>query len=180
MIDKIYKTKIKGLRLFSIKNFRDYRGSFIEIFNKTEMKKKLRINFLNKQTSISTSKKNVFRGFHYQFKKAIDQIVYVVEGEIIDIVIDIRKNSKTFGKYQIFKLSKNNRKVLYMSKGFAHGFYATGKKNIMIYHQSQRYLSQFDSGFHWKYKNIQKKLKIKKPIISKKDNNLPEFNETKF
>ena len=140
----------------------------------------MRITFLNKQTSISISKKNVFRGFHYQFKKAIDQIVYVVEGEIIDIVIDIRKNSKTFGKYQIFKLSKNNRKVLYMSKGFAHGFYATGKKNIMIYHQSQRYLSQFDSGFHWKYKNIQKKLKIKKPIISKKDNNLPEFNETKF
>ena len=180
MIDKIYKTKIKGLRLFSIKNFRDYRGSFIEIFNKNEIKKKLRITFLNKQTSISISKKNVFRGFHYQFKKAIDQIVYVVEGEIIDIVIDIRKNSKTFGKYQIFKLSKNNRKVLYMSKGFAHGFYATGKKNIMIYHQSQRYLSQFDSGFHWKYKNIQKKLKIKKPIISKKDNNLPEFNETKF
>ncbi len=180
MIDKIYKTKIKGLKLFSIKNFRDYRGSFIEIFNKNEIKKKLRITFLNKQTSISISKKNVFRGFHYQFKKAIDQIVYVVEGEIIDIVIDIRKNSKTFGKYQIFKLSKNNRKVLYMSKGFAHGFYATGKKNIMIYHQSQRYLSQFDSGFHWKYKNIQKKLKIKKPIISKKDNNLPEFNETKF
>ena len=180
MIDKIYKTKIKGLKLFSIKNFRDYRGSFIEIFNKNEIKKKLRITFLNKQTSISISKKNVFRGFHYQFKKAIDQIVYVVEGEIIDIVIDIRKNSKTFGKYQIFKLSKNNRKVLYMSKGFAHGFYATGKKNIMIYHQSQNYIGKFDRGFLWNYKSIYLKNNFIKMILSKKDSNLPEFKNAKF
>ena len=84
MIDKIYKTKIKGLRLFSIKNFRDYRGPFIEIFNKTEMKKKLRINFLNKQTSISTSKKNVFRGFHFQIKNKQSKYVNVVKGKILD------------------------------------------------------------------------------------------------
>ena len=116
MIDKIYKTKIKGLKLFSIKNFRDYRGSFIEIFNKNEIKKKLRITFLNKQTSISISKKNVFRGFHYQFKKAIDQIVYVVEGEIIDIVIDIRKNSKTFGKYRFLNFLKIIESIIHVKR----------------------------------------------------------------
>jgi len=180
LIDKIYKTKIKGLKLFSIKNFKDHRGQFTEIFNKNELNKKLKITFFNKQTSISISKKNVFRGFHYQFKKAIDQIVYVLEGEILDVVIDIRKNSKTFGKYQIFKLSKKNRKALYMSKGFAHGFYTIGKKNVMIYHQSQNYISGFDRGFRWDYKNIYLKKKFKKMILSKKDSNLPEFKNAKF
>ena len=122
----------------------------------------------------------MIRGFHFQKIKPIDQIVYVMKGKIIDIVVDMRKNSKTFGKYEMFNLSEVNKKVIYMPKGFAHGFYSLDRENILIYHQSQRYLSQFDSGFHWKYKNIQKKLKIKKPIISKKDNNLPKFDETKF
>ena len=180
MIKKIYKTKIKGLKVFSLESYYDDRGFFQEIFNKNELKKKLNINFNNLQTSLSYSKKNVIRGFHFQKIKPIDQIVYVMKGKIIDIVVDMRKNSKTFGKYEMFNLSEVNKKVIYMPKGFAHGFYSLDRENILIYHQSQRYLSQFDSGFHWKYKNIQKKLKIKKPIISKKDNNLPKFDETKF
>lgn len=180
MIKKIYKTKIKDLKVFTLKRFSDERGFFQEIFNKSELKKKLDINFNNMQTSLSFSKKNVIRGFHFQKNKPISQIVYVIKGKIIDIVVDIRKSSKTFGKYEIFNLSEANKKIIYMPKGFAHGFYSLEKENILIYHQSQKYLGKFDSGFHWKYKNIQKKIKIKKPIISKKDNNLPKFNEKKF
>lgn len=180
MIKKIYKTKIKGLKLFSIKSYKDNRGLFGEIFNKNVLKKNLNFNFENMQTSLSISKKNVFRGFHFQRKKPIAQIVYVLKGKIIDIIIDIRKNSKTFGNYEVFTLSDKDKKVVYMPKGFAHGFYSLHKESIIIYHQSQNYIRKFDSGFHYTYKNIDKKLKIKKVILSKKDTNLPQFKYAKF
>ena len=166
--------------MFSINSYKDNRGLFEEIFNKNILKKKLNFNFENMQTSVSISKKNVFRGFHFQRKKPIGQIVYVLKGKVLDIIVDIRKNSKTFGSYEAITLSDKNKKVIYMPEGFAHGFFTLDQESILIYHQSQKYIHKFDTGFNYKYNNIHKKFRFKKLILSEKDKNLQRYEDAKF
>lgn len=180
MIKKIYKTKFPGVKLFSIATYSDERGYFEEIFNKRELYKKLKINFQTKMICSSYSRQNVIRGFHYQLKKPIKQIVYVKKGKIIDVVVDIRKKSKTFGQYEAFILSEKNKKVLYMPKGFAHGFYAIEKKNLIIYNLSEYFNKKLDKGIFWNDKDINFKWPSKKPILSKKDKNNPKLKNAKL
>jgi dTDP-4-dehydrorhamnose 3,5-epimerase len=180
MIKKIYKTRFPELRLFSIQNFSDNRGFFEEIFNKREFRDKLKISFETKMICSSFSKKNVIRGFHYQIKKPINQMVYVQKGKILDVVVDIRRNSKTFGQFESFVLSENNKKVLFMPKGFAHGFCAIEKENLITYNQSEFFSKKYDVGIRWNDPVINFNWPIKKPIISKKDANLPLLNDAKF
>ena len=170
MINKIFKTRFSELKLFSIKKFQDNRGYFEELFNKKELNQRLKINFNTKMVCCSFSKKNVIRGFHYQIKKPLSQIVSVKKGKILDVVVDIRKNSKTFGKYDSFILSEKNKKVLYIPKGFAHGFCALGKENLIIYNISDYYVKNLDKGIIWNDKYINFNWPIKNPIISKKIN----------
>lgn len=178
MINKIYKTKFSEVKLFSISQFKDKRGYFEEIFNKEELMKKLNIKFEVKMVCSSLSKQNVIRGFHYQVKKPISQIVYVKKGKILDVIVDIRKNSKNYGKYESFILSETNKKALFMPKGFAHGFCALEKENLIIYNISNTYSKKFDRGIMWNDKNINFHWPVKKPIISKKDlNNLNLFKK---
>ena len=180
MIKKIFKTNLKGLKLFKTNTFNDKRGYFEEIFNKKEVHKKLNIKFINKLVCVSFSKKNVIRGFHFQKQNPIDQIVYVQKGKILDVVIDIRKNSRTFGQYEKFILSEKNKKILFMPKGFAHGFCALEKENVIIYNLSEYYKKNYDTGFRWDDKRINIKWPIDRPIVSKKDRSLLSFDEIKF
>ena len=180
MINKIFKTKFKEIKLFSIKTFIDKRGHFQELFNKKELKSKLGINFESKMICNSFSKKNVIRGLHYQIKKPIDQIVFVQKGKILDIVVDIRRNSKTFGQFESFILSEKNKKVLFMPKGFAHGFCAIEKKNLIIYNLSEFFFKKYDKGIKWNDPTINISWPTKKPIISKKDSKLPFLNYAKL
>ncbi len=180
MISKVYKTKFSEVKLFKIKTFKDNRGYFEEIFNKKELNDKLKINFETKMVCSSFSKKNVIRGFHYQVKKPLKQMVFVKKGKIIDVVVDIRKKSKTFGKYESFILSEKNNRILYMPEGFAHGFYAIEKENLIIYNLSEYFNKTLDSGIKWNDKQINFKWPTKKPIISKKDMNHPLLQDAKF
>lgn len=180
MINKIFKTKFSELKLFSLTKFKDNRGYFEELFNKREFKEKLNINFEVKMVCTSLSKKNVIRGFHYQIKKPMSQIVFVKKGKILDVVVDIRKKSKTFGKYESFVLSEKNRKALYMPRGFAHGFCGLDKENLMIYNISNYYIKTLDKGIKWDDKNINFPWSINKPIISKKDKLNPELKNAKI
>ena len=180
MINKIFKTKFKEIKLFSIKNFKDKRGHFEELFNKKELKLKLGLSFETKMICNSFSKKNVIRGFHYQIKKPINQMVFVQKGKILDIVVDIRRNSKTFGQFESFILSENNKKVLFMPKGFAHAFCAIEKENLITYNLSEFFFKKYDIGIKWNDPTINCSWPIKKPIISKKDAKLPLLNDAKF
>ena len=122
---KIIKTKFQGLKV--IKHFRniDKRGSLRETF-----KKKI-INWENFVFEYNTlSKKNVLRGFHFQHKNQQAKLITVLRGKIFDCVIDLRKNSKTFGKYFSIILSEKNCTSLFIPKGFAHAYYSYSKKNI--------------------------------------------------
>ena len=163
---KILNTKFNGLKIVEGIKFDDYRGYFREIFLKKLFKKK---NFIF--WCMSKSKKNVLRGMHIQTKKTQAKIVSVVKGKILDVVIDCRPKSKSFGKHFKTILSEKNCKSLLIPAGFAHGFLALDKENIIFYGNDNYRSKKHEIGLKWN----DKKLKISWPnvkfIISKKDKN---------
>ena len=169
---KIIKTKIKDLLVIKQKNNIDRRGSLREIFNKKVLKKN---NFVFEYCT--SSKANSLRGFHFQYKFQQAKFVNVLKGKIMDCVVDLRKNSKTFGKTFKIILSEKNCLSLYVPEGFAHAYYSYDKINIVYYKLTNYYMTKFESGVNL----MDKKLKIKWPgkrfIISKKDKKLMSLKE---
>ena len=164
------KKLIEGLVVFQRKKFMDHRGSLCEI-HLEKIKKTLKYCVLSK------SKKNVLRGFHFQKKKPIHQLVTCIEGSILDVVVDIRINSKTFGNFQSFVLTEKNKLSLYMPKGFAHAFLTLSNHSTVIYLNSQKFIKEKDSGFIWNDEFINYNWKIKNPILSEKDKKLKSFKK---
>ena len=123
---KIKKTKFKDLLIIENVKFNDDRGYFRQILIEKKIKLKFPFNV------ISVSKKNVIRGLHYQAKKPQGKFISVIKGKILDVAVDLRKKSKTFGKHYKTILSEDNCKSIYIPKGFAHGFSCLGKENIVI------------------------------------------------
>ena len=169
---KIINKKIKDLMIIYQKKNTDSRGSLRETYDKRL------INF-NKFVFdyCTTSKKNVLRGFHFQHKFQQAKYVNVIKGKILDCVIDLRKNSSTFGKVFKIILSEKNCIALYIPKGFAHAFFSYEKTNIIYYKLSDYYKPKFEDGIKWNDKKFKKIWPIKKPKVSKKDNNLKTFQE---
>ena len=125
---KVINTKFKGLKILKDINYYDDRGYFREILKKNYFTKK---NFVF--WCMSKSKKNVIRGLHIQNKVQQDKLVSVIKGKIYDVVIDLRKKSKTYGKKYTITLSENNSKSLFVPAGFAHGFCSLDNENIVLY-----------------------------------------------
>lgn len=167
---KIYKTKINGLILIKTKSFTDNRGHFFESYNK-KIYSKIGIKDPFVQSNFSLSKKNVLRGLHFQKKKPQGKLISVIKGEILDVVVDIRKNSKTYGKYASFLLSKNNGYQLWIPKNFAHGFLSLSNNTIVNYKCTDFYESKDQNTILWSDKDLKINWNIKKPILSKKDKN---------
>ncbi len=168
---KILKTKIKDLLIIKQKNNIDRRGSLKEIFDKRIFNK----NFIFEYCT--TSKRNALRGFHFQHKFQQAKFVSVLKGKILDYVIDLRKNSKTFGKTFKIILSDKNCLSLYIPEGFAHAYFSYEKLNIIYYKLTNYYKPKFESGINLLDKNIEVKWPKKKFNISKKDKKLISFNE---
>ena len=122
-------------------------------------------------------KKNVLRGFHFQSKFKQAKFVNVLKGKIFDCVVDLRKSSKTFGKSFSIELSEKNCLSLYVPEGFAHAYYTYSDLSIIYYKLSNYYHPEYEDGLLWNDKFLNIKWPIKKPIISKKDNNLKSFSE---
>ena len=163
---KILKTPFKDLLVIKNEKFTDNRGYFREILVEKNLKKRFPFNV------VSISKKNVIRGLHYQ-KPMQAKLVFVIKGKIQDIVLDIDKNSKTFGKYYQFILSEKD-KLLYIPKRFAHGFCALEKSEI-IYVLGKNYKNENQYTIKWDDKDLNIKWMTKKPIISNKDKNGKKF-----
>jgi len=165
---KIYKTKIKGLILIKTSKYFDSRGNFFEAFNQNIYSK---VGIKNKfvQDNFSVSKKNVLRGLHYQKNKPQGKLVSVLKGEILDIAVDIRKNSNTFGKYQSFILSDKNFKQIWIPKNFAHGFLSLTSNTIVNYKCTDFYDPKDQNTIIWNDKDLKIRWPVKNPIISKKD-----------
>ena len=125
---KVKSTYIPGLKIVQSKIYRDNRGLLKEIF-----KQKLFKNDDFIFNIVSCSKKNVIRGLHFQSKNPQDKLIIVLKGKILDVAIDLRKNSKTFGKVYNCILSEKNSKSIFIPEGFAHGFQGLEKENYIIY-----------------------------------------------
>ena len=169
----IVKTKFKDLFILKNKLFKDKRGYFKELLKEKEVKKKF--PFL----VMSFSKKNVIRGLHIQTKKKQGKYISVIKGRIYDVVVDLRKNSKTFGKYYTCVLSENNSKSIYIPPGFAHGFCTLDKQNYIVYSCTQYRDAVSEKAIKYNDTKLNIKWPIKKPIISKKDKKNLKFSEYK-
>ena len=147
----------------------DKRGYLQEIY----LKKNLKKNF--KFSLITFSRRNVFRGFHFQSKNQQVKLIYLVKGSILDIVIDLRRRSNNFGKAYRFKLREKN--ILYIPKGFAHGYLSLSAENVLLYYMTNDRDAKNENGIVWNDKNLKIKFPVKKLIISKKDKKLNTFDE---
>jgi len=169
----IIKTKFKDLFIFKNKSFKDRRGYFKELIKEKQIKKKLPF------TVMSYSKKNVIRGLHIQTKKSQGKFISVLKGRVYDVAVDLRKNSKTFGKYFSCILSEKNSQSIYIPPGFAHGFCGLDKENYIIYSCTQYRDANSESAIKYNDKKLNIKWPIKNPVISKKDQNAITFIEFK-
>ena len=135
---KFKKTKIKNLEIGTFKEIKDFRGNFSRLFCADIFSKKIKkICQINKSFS---KKKYTLRGMHFQLSPFAEyKIVICISGKVYDVAIDLRKNSKTFGKWHSEILSKKNNKVFFIPKGFAHGFMTLEKNSELIYFVSQFY-----------------------------------------
>ena len=158
--------------------YKDKRGLFFESFNQKEFEEaiKRKVNFI--QDNHSKSSKGVLRGLHYQsepYEQA--KLVRVIQGEVWDVAVDIRKNSKTYGAWVGEVLSADNKKQLWIPEGFAHGFYVLSDVAELIYKVNQFYSKPHEKILHWKDNcfNIEWPIKNNKVLLSEKDSlNLSE------
>ena len=160
---KIIKTKIKDLVLLKTNVYKDNRGFFKEVEKNKILKKKFIFD------CFSYSKKNTLRGLHLQTNKSQAKIITVVQGKILDVVVDLRKKSKTFGKYFAIEISHDSNFSLFIPENFAHGFLCLSK-SCGVYYKCTNYRDKkSEVTIKWNDKNLKIKWPIKKPILSKKD-----------
>ena len=176
---KFLKTDIPGVIIVEPTVFSDNRGYFLESFNKKNFEDNIsKINFV--QDNESKSSRGVLRGLHFQtppFAQA--KLVRCVKGSVLDVAVDIRKGSPTYGKHVSIELSEDNKKQLYIPRGFAHGYSVLSESAIFAYKVDNNYAPECDAGILWKDPdlNIQWGVNNDDILISKKDSKLPSFSE---
>ena len=159
----VIQTKFKDLVIIQNKKHKDKRGYFQEIFSQKQLKKKFIF------TVMSFSKKKVLRGLHLQTNNPQGKLVTVIKGSILDVVVDLRKKSKTFLKHYKIILSDRNSTSIYIPPGFAHGFYALRKENYIFYSCTKYRSKKSEITIKWNDENLKIKWPTKKPILSFKD-----------
>ena len=179
----VKETKLKGCFLIEPTVFKDRRGYFFESFNQQKFNESigLNINFIQDNESFSVN--GTLRGLHYQkgeFAQA--KLVRVIKGNVLDIAVDIRKESPTFGEHISLELSEENKKQLFIPRGFAHGFIVLSDTAIFSYKCDNFYNKESEGGIIYNDKdlNIDWKLDESELIFSEKDLELPWFKEAHF
>jgi dTDP-4-dehydrorhamnose 3,5-epimerase len=176
---KITQTGFEGLLMVEPDVYTDSRGYFMESFNQ-ETFRKAGILFIPVQDNESSSSYGVIRGLHYQLRP-FDQakLIRVIEGRIFDVAVDLRKSSKTYGKWFGAELDSESKKQLLIPKGFAHGFSVLSKKAIILYKCDNLYRQPYERGILITdpFLNIDWQIDISKAIISEKDRNNPYFHK---
>ena len=170
---KIVKTKFKDLFLYKKDTYKDNRGYFRELFIEKNFKNKFPFDIM------SLSKKNVLRGLHLQMTNPQGKLLTVIKGKILDIAVDCRKKSKTYGKHFSIMLSDKDNTSLFIPKGFAHGFCSLEDNTILHYKCTKYRSAKSEVGILWNDPELKIKWPIKKVIISKKDKHNLSFLEFK-
>ena len=170
----VHKTPLDGVLIIEPKVFKDPRGIFYEVYS-VRIYEKHGIPSQFVQDNHSVSEKGVLRGLHYQINPGQAKLVRVTRGEVFDVVVDIRKNSPTFGKWQGFILSDSNHLQLYIPVGFAHGFCVLSDAAEFLYKVSEYYSAEKEKGIIWNDPDIGIDWPISDPILSEKDKNNPSL-----
>lgn len=174
-------TKMDGVKLITPFMAEDERGMFLKYYEKN-LYRENGIMLEPFEEMQSVSQKGVIRGMHFQKHHWQDKLVRVVQGSVYDVIVDLRRDSETFGQWEGFELSGVNKKVLYVPKGFAHGFLALEDGTIFCYCCGDQYDPGSDGGFYWNDPEIRidwDKYKIGQYVVSQKDSGLPSFEEVK-
>ncbi len=174
---KIKENEIKGLLVISPDVFNDERGYFFESFSlKKYQQAGMNFNFV--QDNISKSKKGTVRGLHYQIgEKAQGKLCLVIKGKVLDVAVDIRFNSPTFGKYFSVELSEDNHTQFWMPPGFAHGFSVLSEEVIFHYKCTEFYSKEHERSIFFNDPDLNIDWKVETPIVSGKDKTSKLFRE---
>jgi dTDP-4-dehydrorhamnose 3,5-epimerase len=165
---KINSLSLEGVRLIVPEVFDDDRGYFFEIWSARRYAgASVTENFV--QDNVSKSVSGVLRGLHYQYPNCQAKLVHVLQGEVFDVVVDIRRGSPTFARWVGVRLSDKNKFQLFIPAGFAHGFCTLSETAIFCYKCSDYYDPESERGIHWKDEAIGINWPVTLPILSKKD-----------
>ena len=174
---QIINTKIKDLKIIEPAVFADDRGYFFESYSYQKLKD-LGIDKIFVQDNESKSQKGVLRGLHFQnppFAQA--KLVRVVKGAVLDVAVDIRKNSPTYGQHVSVELSEQSKRLFYIPEGFAHGFLTLEDDTIFSYKCSQFYNKASEGSLRWNDETLAINWNCENPLLSDKDKISPEFSE---
>jgi len=175
----VKNTLLDGVKIITPTVFEDERGYFFESYKAPIFKNNdLPINFVQDNEVKST--KGVLRGLHYQFNRPQGKLVRVISGSILDVAVDIRKGSPTFGQSEIVHLTAENNKMLYIPEGFAHGYLVTSSESIVVYKCTDIYDPNDQYGIIWNDETIGVDWTHDSPILSEKDLMLPALNDQQF
>lgn len=180
---KAIETNLKGCFILEPTIFQDNRGYFLESFNQDRFNQITNTNTNFVQDNESFSSKGVLRGLHYQIgKHAQAKLVRVIKGSVLDIAVDVRKGSKTFGEYVAIELSEDNKKQLFVPRGFAHGFIVLSETAIFSYKCDNFFNKDSEGGIIYNDPtlNINWQLPENEFIVSEKDMILPQLEYAKL
>ena len=174
---EVKKTKINGVFLIKPQIFKDKRGYFFESFNSKEFRKATGLEVQFVQDNQSLSSKNVLRGLHFQHPPfAQAKLVSVIKGEVLDVVVDIRKDSETYGEHIAAYLNEENHHQLYIPEGMAHGFLTLKDDTIFTYKCSDFYNKEAEDCILWNDEKLNINWGASNPIVSKKDHKAKIFD----
>ena len=171
----ITETNLRGLFILEPRVFEDKRGYFFESYNNETFKKAgLDLNFV--QDNQSKSQKGVLRGLHFQNPPhSQGKLVQVIKGGVFDVAVDIRLNSPTYGQHLGFELSEENKKMLFIPEGFAHGFLTLKDETIFSYKCTNFYNPKSESAIIWNDKDLNINWQVNDPLVSEKDQQALSF-----
>jgi dTDP-4-dehydrorhamnose 3,5-epimerase len=174
---KIEETNLKGVILLTPDSYGDSRGYFLETFNEKRYWE-AGIQNIFVQDNISKSVKGTIRGLHYQIGEfAQGKLCEVLYGKVIDVAVDLRKKSPTFGKYTAAELSEENHRQIWIPPGFAHGFSVLSDEAIFHYKCSQFYSKEHERALYYADPDLAIDWKVKKPLVSEKDKKAKRFKD---
>lgn len=174
------KTEIEGVYIIEPKVFGDNRGYFFESYNEKEFKEN-GLDYTFVQDNESKSKKGVLRGLHFQKTYPQAKLVRVLEGEVFDVAVDLRKDSKTYGKWVGVILSSENKRQFMIPRGFAHGFVVLSESATFTYKCDEFYHPEDEGGLMWNDEDINIEWPYEgEVLLSEKDKKHPSLKESKI
>ncbi len=174
----VEETYLKGSYIITPEIYKDSRGEFFESFNQQDFERETGLNVEFVQDNQSTSKRHALRGLHFQTEPHQQaKLVRVIKGEVLDICVDLRQDSETFGDYFSIVLNSSNNKQLFVPRGFAHGFLTLSESAIFCYKCDRYYNQESERGIIYNDKDLNINWEIKEDtvLLSEKDKNLPTF-----